>query len=171
MESLIQQNLSKPSADNASAGLRKIGILIADDMALILTMLKVECESLGYTVWLAVDGDDAIDLYRRHRTEIDMVLLDVDMPGLDGPHTLDALQKIEPDVLACFMTGSSGMYSETDLLAFGAAHVFKKPFRVADVAACLEKIMETAHNRLLAANAAPNEKTRFVSREASLLWT
>ena len=58
-------------------------------------------------MWLAVDGDDALDLYQRHRAEIDLVLLDVQMPGLDGPRTLDALREFDPDVLACFMTGSA----------------------------------------------------------------
>jgi CheY-like chemotaxis protein len=77
---------------------RKPGILIADDMALILTLLKFELESRGFNAWLAVDGNDALDLYRRHREEIDLVLLDVQMRGLDGPHTLEALQQFDPDV-------------------------------------------------------------------------
>jgi CheY-like chemotaxis protein len=120
---------------------RKPGILIADDMGLILTLLKFELEPRGFTVWLAVDGDDALDLYRQNRAEIDLVLLDVQMPGLDGPHTLAALQRLELDVLACFMTGNSEAYTEEELHARGAAYVFKKPFQAYVVAECLKDIV------------------------------
>lgn len=116
------------AADGGPSNSRNPGILLADDMALILTLLKFELESRGFAVWLAVDGDDALDLYRRHGTKIDLVLLDVQMPGLDGPHTLEALQRINPDVVACFMTGNAGRYSEEDLLERGAACIFNKPF-------------------------------------------
>ena len=54
--------------DGRGAIARKPGILIADDMALILTLLKFELESRGFNVWLAMDGDDALDLYRKHCT-------------------------------------------------------------------------------------------------------
>jgi CheY-like chemotaxis protein len=122
---------------------RNPGILIADDAALILTLLKFELESRGFNVWLGVDGDDALDLYRRHREEIDLVLLDVQMPGLDGPHTLEALRRLNPDVVACFMTGNLAHYQEQDLLDCGVAWVFSKPFRPADIADLLEKVLLT----------------------------
>jgi CheY-like chemotaxis protein len=124
-----------------AAGARSPGILIADDMALVLTLLKFELESRGFAVWLAVDGDDALDLYRKNRQEIDLVLLDVQMPGLDGPRTLEALRRLNPDVVACFMTGSAANYTEEDLVKRGAAWVFRKPLRAAEVAELLEQVV------------------------------
>src|SRR5262245_54763773 len=120
---------------------RKPGILIADDMALILTLLKFELEPCGFDVWLAVDGDDALDLYRRHRDEIDLVLLDVQMPGLDGPHTLEAIRRLNPDVVACFMSGGSSMYAEAQLVDRRPAWFFRKPFRPAEVANLLQRVL------------------------------
>jgi CheY-like chemotaxis protein len=117
---------------------RKPGILIADDTALILTLLKFELESRRFAVWLAVDGDDALDLYRKHRHEIDLVLLDVQMPGLDGPHTLDALRRLNPNVVACFMSAKRSPSQEEELFDRGAAWVFRKPFRLAEVADFLQ---------------------------------
>ncbi len=128
------------SEGSAVASRRRQGILVVDDVGLILTLLKFELEPLGFDVWLAVDGDDALDLFRRHREEIDVVLLDVQMPGLDGPQTLAGLQRVDPNVAVCFMTGHFSIYSEADLLARGAAHVFCKPFRPADVARFLESM-------------------------------
>jgi CheY-like chemotaxis protein len=131
-----KRELAKACAD----GVRKPGILIADDMALILTLLKFELEARGFSVWLAVDGDDALDLYRRHRGEIDLVLLDVNMPGLDGPHTLAALQRLNPKVIAGFMTGGAGCYTEENLRERGAVCIFHKPFSFAEVADLLQSV-------------------------------
>jgi CheY-like chemotaxis protein len=125
---------------SCEGGARSPGILIADDMALILTLLKFEFESRGFNAWLAVDGDDALDLFRRHRDDIDLVLLDIQMPGLDGPHTLEAMQQLDPGVVACFMSGDAGTYTEEELRRRGAAVVFRKPFRPAEVADCLQRV-------------------------------
>ena len=57
-----------------------------------------------------------------------MVLLEVRMPGMDGPHTLTALQKLCPTVRCCFMTGNLTPYTEEALLRMGAVRVFRKPF-------------------------------------------
>src|SRR5262249_17379989 len=113
-------------------------------------LLKFELESRGFNVWLAVDGDDALDLYRSHRDEIDLVLLDVQMPGLDGPRTLEALQQLNPDVVACFMSGDSGAYTEEELLGRGPAWIFKKPFRSTEVADVLQRVASDAESRQFA---------------------
>jgi CheY-like chemotaxis protein len=125
---------------------RNPGILIADDKVLILTLLKFELQSRGFKVWLAVDGDDAVALYRSHRDEIDLVLLDVHMPGLDGPRTLEALQRINPDIVACFMAGNANIYTEEDLLDRGATWVFGKPSNPAEIADLLQRVASAPHS-------------------------
>jgi CheY-like chemotaxis protein len=125
---------------------RKGGILIADDMPFILTMLKFEMEFYGFNTWLAVDGDDALELYRRHRDKIDLVLLDVQMPGMDGPHTLEVLRRLNPDIVACFMSGNAGNYTEEELQNRGAAWVFNKPFPPVEVAHLLQRILSKGNH-------------------------
>lgn len=120
---------------------RHPGILIVDDMGLILTMLKFAFHSRGFNVWLAENGDDALPLYRLNREEIDLVLLDVQMPGMDGPRTLAALRRLDPDVLACFMTGNAGNYTRDELLECGVARVFNKPFSAATVAQSIHDLL------------------------------
>ena len=137
---------------------RKRGILVVDDMELILELLKFALEPCGFAVWLAVDGDDAVDLFRQNRAEIDLVLLDVHMKGLDGPQTLAMLQRLDPDVLACFMTGSFSVYTEEDLLQRAAAYVFEKPFHTPDVARYLQRIVESTDAATPAAGASRSRR-------------
>lgn len=123
---------------------RRPGILIADDVHLILVLLKLELEQRGFRVWLAGDGADAVALFEQDHGDIDLVLLDVQMPGLDGPRTLAALREIDPDFLACFMTGGAGKYTMADLARLGAIGVFGKPFRTESIADFLERLFAAA---------------------------
>jgi len=143
---------------------RRPGILIVDDLGLILSLLKLELEPRGFGVWLGMDGEDAIELYRKHGPQIDVVLLDVRMLGLDGLQTLAALQEMDPEVLACFMTGDSSTYTEAELLARGAAQVFVKPFYPSDIADSLQALLDLA----LEVSGSPVEQRargRFISSQ------
>jgi CheY-like chemotaxis protein len=91
-------------------------------------MLGFALPRFGLAVWLAAGGEEALRLYREHRKGIDVVLLDVQMAGMDGPQTFAALREWDPAVRVVFMTGNSGPYSVEDLLALGAACVLQKPF-------------------------------------------
>jgi CheY-like chemotaxis protein len=106
----------------------KPGVLVVDDEPLLLAVLKTGFRQRGFEVWVAAGGTEALELYRFHKKDIAVVLLDVHMPGLDGPRTLAALRRINPDVRCCFMTGNLGLYTEEELLALGAVLLFPKPF-------------------------------------------
>src|SRR5690349_11978266 len=77
---------------------RRHGVLVVDDQEGVRGVLGAMLRQEGFAVWLAADGWEAIDLYRSRRAAIDLVLLDVRMPGLDGPATLAALRGLDPRV-------------------------------------------------------------------------
>jgi CheY-like chemotaxis protein len=103
-------------------------VLVVDDEPFVRTLLDAALRHFGFSVRLAAGGWEAVDVYRRHHGSISLALLDVRMPDLDGPHTLAAMQKLNPLVRSCFMSGQMGDYSHADLLARGATQVFPKPF-------------------------------------------
>lgn len=127
----------------------KSGILVVDDDHLVRLMLKLGLERNGFNVWLASNGRDAIDLYREHSSDISMVLLDVCMPGLNGPQTLDALRELNSDVPACFMSGDPDACEPRDLLERRAACVFPKPFHLDQLANILRLLAQGAPVDLL----------------------
>jgi CheY-like chemotaxis protein len=120
----------------------KPGVLVADDEHLVRIMVQLGLERQNFHVWLATNGREALRLYRKHRDRIDVVLLDVRMPSLDGPQTLDALRALNPEVLVCFMSGDSGAYQVEALLRRGAAHVLTKPFRLEQLVNVLSLLMD-----------------------------
>jgi CheY-like chemotaxis protein len=124
---------------------RACGILVVDDDEGVRGVLKVGMRLHGFVVWLAADGQEALDLYRRHRAAIDVVLLDVRMPGPDGPQTLAALQQLNPHIRCCFMSGDLGSYTEERLRKLGAAAVLPKPFHLDEVARVLRELAPHAN--------------------------
>ena len=125
--------LSWPSFTEPNENARKHGILVVDDEVAIRSLLnECLCRS-GFSVWVAANGDEALATFRGHHDEIAVVLLDVRMPGMDGPQTLVALRRFDPELRCCFMTGNAGTYSIEDLMAMGATHVFNKPFSLGDL--------------------------------------
>ncbi len=119
------------------------GILVVDDEPAIRTLLQAALPRYGFKMFVAGSGQEALAVYRERHTEIAAVLLDVQMPGADGAQTLRTLQAIDPQVRCCFMSGNLGDYSEDELLDLGAALVFSKPFRIAEVIQSLHRLVGT----------------------------
>jgi CheY-like chemotaxis protein len=100
-------------------------VLVVDDEARIRAWLSVALPQNGFRVKLAADGQEAVEFYRLNASRVALVLLDVLMPGMDGPRTLQALQAVNPKVCCCFLN-ERNVYSQPELLALGAARVFPK---------------------------------------------
>lgn len=148
--SWLPKKQSAESAEVPGASPRPYGVLVADDDAGVRGLLDLGLRHEGFTVWLAADGPEALEQYRCHGAAIDVALLDVLMPGLDGPQTLTALQGLNPQIRCCFMTGDLGLYSEGQLHQLGAAVIFQKPFRLAEVAQVLPDLADEAANKITA---------------------
>jgi CheY-like chemotaxis protein len=69
----------------------------------------------------------------------------VQMPEIDGPHTLTVLRALDPEVGVVFMSGNTGQYTADELLRRGARHVLQKPFSsVVDLARILWQVAQRA---------------------------
>jgi diguanylate cyclase (GGDEF)-like protein len=103
-------------------------ILIADDSLVIRAVVRGGLEEEGYLVVEAVDGRAALE-YCRHDPP-DVILLDIEMPGLDGYQVLAALKRDEElkDIPVVFLTSRSGITDVVAGLRGGAHDYLKKPF-------------------------------------------
>lgn len=126
---------------------RPCGVLVIDDTEVVRSVLEIGLGASGFTVWSAAGGRAGVILYLAHRRAIDVVLLDVNMPGWDGPATLAAIRALDPDVPCCFMSGDMWPYTEEDLLNFGAEAVFQKPFRLVELLGQLARLAAPIETR------------------------
>jgi CheY-like chemotaxis protein len=119
-------------------------VLIVDDDETMRKLLELALLRYELRVYQAGEGREAIDLFRRFGKDIDVVVLDVRMPGYGGPATLADLRKIKPDLRAVFITGFTGEHSEEDLLAQGASRIFYKPFPLIEFADYIRQLVTPA---------------------------
>jgi CheY-like chemotaxis protein len=125
---------------------RGIDILIVDDEPIVRRVLQMALHSSGLRVVTATNGVEAVRLFAQHRGNVRLVLLDVQMPELDGPHALQAMRSINDDVRAVFMSGCSGIYTFDDLCRAGAIGLIDKPFR--DLSALAERLCRLANPQI-----------------------
>jgi two-component system response regulator AtoC len=126
-----------------STPVRPPGILVVDDDRQVLHLLQIYLRSRGFKVWIASHAQEALETQARHAAELDLVLLDVQLPEVDGPGIMVALQQADAKLRFCFMTGESGRYHPRDLLKMGALEVFAKPFELPALGAELDKILKS----------------------------
>jgi two-component system, cell cycle sensor histidine kinase and response regulator CckA len=103
-------------------------VLVVDDEVAIRSLIQHSLEELGYTVLSAENGGQAVELFDRSGKDIQLVLLDLVMPVLDGPETAIALHSRKPDVPILVM---SGIADEDALRRFGHVRIagfVPKPF-------------------------------------------
>jgi CheY-like chemotaxis protein len=135
---LVDPPAEESEAAQGEATLRqprdKPGVLVVDDNHLVRIMVQLGLERNGFDVWMASGGREAIRLYRQHRDSIAVVLLDVHMPRLDGPQTLEALRELNPEVVVCFMSGDATACEPEEQRQRGAACVIAKPFHLDQLA-------------------------------------
>lgn len=101
-------------------------ILIVDDTQAIREMLTIGLTQHGLAVLCAADGHQACEIFRQHHDTISVVLMDIEMPHLSGPQTLQRLRAIAP--VRCFLMTAGSAHSKEDLLTEGVLGVIEKPF-------------------------------------------
>ena len=73
-------------------------ILLVDDEEIVLDVGSQMLEKIGYSVIRARNGKEAIALFREHKAQVNMVILDLRMPEMDGECAYELLKEIKPDV-------------------------------------------------------------------------
>jgi CheY-like chemotaxis protein len=101
-------------------------ILVIDDEHVLLDLFEKVLKKLGFRVALVDNGRDAINLIRKSTP--DVVLLDINMPGLDGISVLKQIKEQDPDIEVIIITGYASLDSAIEALKYGAFDYVKKPF-------------------------------------------
>ena len=115
------------------------GVLIVDDEDMIVSVSSRLIDKMGYTAFHASNGEEAIEVYKANMDKIDIVILDLIMPGLSGGDTFDRLKEVNPDVKVLLSSGYSIDGQAQEILDRGCNGFIQKPFRMKELS---DKLME-----------------------------
>ncbi|MDC7222568.1 MAG: ABC transporter substrate binding protein [Spirochaetales bacterium] len=118
-------------------------LIVDDDMAMRITAKEI-LKDLGYRVSVAEDGKKGLDYYREHHEEVDLVILDMIMPKMNGKDCYLAMKEVEPRVKAVI---TSGFISEDDLKIMqdaGLSGFCRKPYTIAQLSQVIEKALSSS---------------------------
>ena len=116
-------------------------ILVAEDEAPVRRAATRLLERLGYTVITAADGEEALQLFRAHASEVSLVLSDIVMPRMGGRALYDALRREGYDVKFLFSSGYGGDQLQ-DLDAGGGLMLIRKPWSLSELAVKLREVLD-----------------------------
>ena len=108
-------------------------VLIVDDEESVCSFVRTSLRDLGYTVSTCADGASGVDHYREHHREIDLVILDLIMPKMNGQDAFREMRRINPNVRALVSSGFSHTQAARQMLDDGALALLNKPFRITEL--------------------------------------
>jgi CheY-like chemotaxis protein len=118
-------------------------ILVVDDMESVWRFVKTALERFGYKVLVAETGYAAFEILEKDRNHIDLVLLDLSMPGISGAETWQRIRLLWPDLPLCAMSGFSEQVAESQLCEERIELVFlQKPFTPEELALKVRSVID-----------------------------
>jgi PAS domain S-box-containing protein len=136
----VRSSITPPAAAARARG-REI-VLVVEDQAAVRSLVKAVLERQGYTVVIAEDGETALGVIERRAPEIDLLLSDVVMPGMNGPDILAKSTALQPNLRVLLMTGySPSLERQMPGLPAGVG-VLHKPFTPAQLSTMVRDALD-----------------------------
>jgi two-component system response regulator PilR (NtrC family) len=130
-----------------------VNILIVDDEEVLRDVLSTLVRREGHASLTARSGEEALALLERE--EVDLVLLDLMLPGMSGMEVLQSIRRSDPDQVVVVVTAYSSIEGAIEAMRLGAFHYIPKPFKNEEVLHTIRKGLEkrrlTSENRALKA--------------------
>ena len=130
----------KETAANARTNVDNKKFLVVDDEPPIQAMVKKLMKRIGFDVLCASNGEEAVRLVEKHTHEIDCVLLDFKMPGMDGLKTFACMRAICPEIKVILASGYDAEDTSSRFASLGFAAFLQKPFHIKNLLDEIQKI-------------------------------
>ncbi len=117
-------------------------ILLVDDEDMIIDVGGDMLRAIGYKVLVAGSGKEAVDAYRKLKDNIDLVIVDMIMPHMDGGKVYDRMKEINPDVRVILSSGYSVESQAKEILKRGCNAFIQKPFNMKKLSGKIRKILD-----------------------------
>jgi PAS domain S-box-containing protein len=117
-------------------------VLVVDDEKSVLKICATMVRQSGFTVITATDGADAVEIFTRRSNEIDLVLMDLTMPNMDGATAMIELRRIKPDVKIILSSGFNEQELDERLADQKPTGFIRKPYRLQSLSTELQRVMQ-----------------------------
>jgi len=117
-------------------------ILFVDDEEMVIDVGRAMLEKLGYHVVVSYNGKQAIEVIRQNAEKIDIVLLDLIMPEMDGGQTFDAIREINPTIPVILSSGYAINGQATEIMSRGCNGFIQKPFNISELSKKVRLILD-----------------------------
>ena len=117
-------------------------VLLVDDGDMIIDVSREILNALGYKVLSARSGKEAVEIYESNKDSVDLIILDMVMPGMGGGETYDKLKEINPDIKVLLSSGYSIDGQITGVLERGCKAFIQKPFSIKDFSRKIREVLE-----------------------------
>jgi CheY-like chemotaxis protein len=138
-ESAQYPSIVMSAVTGAGTSLNGTVLMVEDEDALRVAVSRMLRKS-GFTVIEADNGNSAVDLFRAKRGEIDVVVLDMTLPGRHGREVLEELRRIQPNVKVITTSAYSQQHTLSALAGQEPGHYIRKPYQLSDLVGLLRKI-------------------------------
>ncbi len=137
-----QKESLKGSAEEGEPVTGSGTVLLVDDEEPVRSINREMLTSLGYKVYEACAGDEAVEMFRRLHDEIDVVILDLVMPHMSGREIFEALVEVDPKVRILLSSGFDKNDTAVELLERGCLAFIQKPFTLTYISEVLHRIID-----------------------------
>jgi CheY-like chemotaxis protein len=112
-----------------------------DDEQIVTEVNKELLESMGYMVYTAGSGQEGIAVYMEKRDKIDLIILDMIMPGISGSETFNRLREINPEIKVLLSSGYSLNGEAQTIMDRGCNGFLQKPFRLEELSGKVREML------------------------------
>ncbi|MCC6395601.1 MAG: response regulator, partial [Bacteroidetes bacterium] len=117
-------------------------ILVIDDEPSVSEVARDLLTNLGYTVYVAQNGQEGVEFYRTRQASIDLILLDINMPVMSGIQAFEVLREINPHVRVIIVSGYGKGVIETPRFSSEVNGYVQKPFQLDTLALKVRKVLD-----------------------------
>ncbi len=117
-------------------------ILLVDDEEMIIEVNQEILKALGYNPMIARSGKKAIEIYKNNQDKINMVIMDMIIPGMSGKEAYDGLKKIDPEIKVLLSSGYSISGQAAEILEQGCNGFIQKPFKLRELSVKIREVLD-----------------------------
>lgn len=139
-ESKLQPSTHSAGLPEREGNGRNIILLVEDEETLLMAVSKM-LRKKGYSVLEAINGDVAVDLLRRYKGEVALILLDVNLPGLPSREVFDEARRIGSRMPVILTSAFSQNIIDSTFAGMKVDHFIRKPYRLAAIVDLVQNVI------------------------------